>query len=118
MEAKSDVVGEIASLKNRIARQQKIVGDLERRGLRHQARGARFELYQMLNRMDALEFSLTESVRTSLSPSRSKLGIRRDRRCHEHKAASAWPMGPAAGSLRVEGRKEAFEKSTSYGPEH
>jgi hypothetical protein len=70
MEAKIDVVREIAALKLRIVRQQKIVGGLERRrGQREQARAARFKLYQMLNRMDALEYALNEAVRTPL-PSR------------------------------------------------
>jgi hypothetical protein len=66
MEAKIDIVREIAALKLLIVRQQKVVGDLERREQRDQARGARVKLYQMLNRMDALEFSLAEAVRTPL----------------------------------------------------
>jgi hypothetical protein len=55
MEAKIDVMREIAALKLLIVRQQKIVGDLERRAQRSQARGARVKLHQMLNQMDALE---------------------------------------------------------------
>ena len=50
MEAKIDVMREIAALKLLIVRQQKIVGDLERRGQRSQARGARVKLYQMLTK--------------------------------------------------------------------
>ena len=66
MEAKIDVVREIAALKLLIVRQQTVVGDLERRGQRDQARAARRKLYQMLNRMEALKFSLAEAVRTPL----------------------------------------------------
>jgi hypothetical protein len=63
MEAKMAIVREIAALKLLIVRQQNIVGDLERQGQRTQARSARVKLYQMLNRMDALEYSLAEAVR-------------------------------------------------------
>jgi hypothetical protein len=66
MEAKIDVMREIAALKLLVVRQQNVVGDLERRGQRDQARAARRKLYQMLNRMDALEYALNEAVRTPL----------------------------------------------------